>query len=76
DLMWWCDGGTKTNCEPQFQAFVFNSFRDRTVGLNYADTPAEDTYMIVGTRATVIRRLRQLKCKLNGGLPSTCNAIP
>ena len=75
-LMYWCDGGAVTggNCNSTFQTIVFNTFHNQTLGTAYDSTKREDTYMIVGTRADVIRRLKQLKCSLSGG-GASCNSI-
>lgn len=75
-VMYWCDGGAVTNgnCDSVFQTIVFNSFHNQTLGTTYDATKREDTYMIVGTRTDVIRRLRQIKCSLNGG-GASCNSL-
>lgn len=75
-VMYFCDGAVPVNGQcalPEYQSIVFNSFRVHTLTTSYG--PAiEDTYFVVGDRATVIRRLKQLKCALaNGG--AACNSI-
>ncbi len=67
-LTYSCDGAAPTGgtCPTPAQAFVLDTFHGETIGTSY--TPPEDAYMALGTRAEVIQRIRQINCKLTGGV--------
>lgn len=72
-VMYFCDGAVPVNgtCPLGFQAIVVDTFNDKTLTTTYQHN--EDVYMVVGTRASVIQRIRRVHCHLNGGI--NCNSV-
>lgn len=76
-IMFWCDGATVVNgsCPFANQTLTFDSFAVHDLGLTYDPAKQQNTYMVLGTRTNVIRRLRQIECVRTGG-GTSCNSIP
>ncbi|HEX9945547.1 MAG TPA: hypothetical protein VGG03_26335 [Thermoanaerobaculia bacterium] len=76
-VMFWCDGAEPMNgsCPFANQTITFDSFAVHDLGLTYDPAKQQNTYMVLGTRTDVIRRLRQIECVRNGG-GTSCNSIP
>ncbi len=76
EFFFWCDGAAPANgsCPAANQAFTVNTFNNHTLGTTYSTATQQNTYIVMGTRANVIRRMRQIECVRTGG--TNCNSIP
>jgi hypothetical protein len=72
-ILYFCDGAAPSGgtCPSAFQTIVLDTFNDKTLTTTYVHN--EDVYMVVGTRAAVIQRIRRVHCHLNGGI--NCNSV-